>query len=62
MSSTERKLLKMKGVRNAAIDGQANEIIVTYDSPDVTSDAIRSVFEECEFALVDSTEEPDGIS
>lgn len=57
ISIAERKLLKLSGVRNAALDGLANELIVVYDSPDVSSEAIREILEESEFKLVRSTED-----
>jgi len=56
ISLTERRLLKTSGVRSAALDGQANEIIVTYDSPQATLDSIQAAFDDCNFRLVDSTE------
>lgn len=57
ISTAERELLKLSGVRNAALDGLTNEIIVVYDSPDVSSDAISKVLEKCKFELVGSTED-----
>lgn len=57
ISSTEGRLLKLPGVRNASIDGQTNQIIVTYNSPEVSRVMLEKVFEECEFELVDSTED-----
>ena len=52
----ERRLLKIDGVRNAAIDSLTNEIIVTYGTPQTSCDEIRKVLEECGFALFESTE------
>jgi hypothetical protein len=57
ISMAEHKLLKLSGVRNAALDGATNELIVVYDSPDVSSDAIRGILEEYEYTLVGSTED-----
>ncbi len=57
ISTADRELLKLSGVRNAALDGLTNEIIVVYDSPDVSSDAICRVLETCKLELVGSTED-----
>jgi hypothetical protein len=54
--STEKRLLRTRGVRKAALDGQTNEILVTYNSPEATLDAIRGVLEVCGFLLVETTE------
>ena len=58
--SSEKKLLKTRGVRNAALDGQVNEILVTYDSPEATLDSVRAVLEPCGFTLANATEARDG--
>ena len=57
ISAVEHKLLKLSGVRNAALDGLTSDIIVVYNSPDVSSDAIQDVLNEYEFELVGSTED-----
>lgn len=57
ISIAEHKLQKLPGVRNAALDGPTNALIVVYDSPDVSSDAIRGILEEYEYKLVGSTED-----
>jgi len=60
--STEKRLLGTRGVRNAALDGQTNEILVTYNSPEATLDAIRGVLEACGFLLAETTEARDGYA
>ena len=57
ISMAEHKLLKLSGVRNAALDGLTNEILVVYDSPDVSSDEIREVLKTYDYELVGSTED-----
>ena len=56
IASAERKLLKTSGVRNAALDGQSSEIIVTYDSLQATLESIQAALDGCEFRLIESTE------